>query len=206
MMDHPQLVLASQSPARRAILRAAGLDFHIHAPAVDERRIEAGLARRRASAAEIALTLAQLKARSVAALYPGALVIGADQVLLCEEARLSKVETMADAARRLAFLSGKYHHLVTALALVQDDRVLVDHVDNASLLMRRLASAEIDAILAREGEAVLACVGCYRLEGPSVQLFERIEGDHFAMLGLPLLPLLAGLRQHGVDLYSGAAP
>lgn len=205
-MTGPQLVLASNSPVRRAILQAAGLDVHIHPPAVDERRIEAGLVRRKASAAEIALSLAQLKARSVAAHYPGALVIGADQVLLCEEARLSKVKTMAEAARRLAFLSGKYHHLVTALTLVRDDLVLFDHVDNASLLMRRFDKAEIAATLAREGEAVLASVGCYRLEGPSIQLFDRIEGDHFAMLGLPLLPLLKGLRQHGAALLLGAAP
>lgn len=205
-MTHPQLVLASKSPARQAIARAAGLNIHIHSPAVDERKEEARLKRRSATGAEIALSLAHLKAREAAARHPGAFVVGADQVLLCEEHQLSKVKTMAAAARRLGFLSGKYHHLVTGLTLMRGDEVLLDYVDNASLLMRRLSKADIAAALELEGDNVLSSVGCYRLEGPSIQLFERIEGDYFAMLGLPLLPLLAALRHHGPHLLVGAVP
>lgn len=203
-MPVPKLILASQSTVRATLLRNAGLTFDAQPAHVEERQIETSLARRQASATEIALTLSQLKARKISTERPDAYVIGCDQILLCEDKRLSKAVTMTQAAARLKFLSGKYHHLITAVCLMRGGELLWDHADNSSLLMRKLTKEEIQATLIREGEEIFSTIGCYRLEGPSLQLFERIEGSLYSMLGLPLLPLLNAIRAEAPELMLGA--
>ena len=146
----------------------------------------------------VAAGLAELKALRVSASRPGDLVLGADQVLVCEGRILSKAETLAEAAAQLKFLRGKSHMLISALALARDGDVVWRHADEARLAMRDFSDAFLDSYLKAEGEAVLGSVGCYRLEGPGAQLFESVEGDYFSILGLPLLPLLGVLRQQGV--------
>ncbi len=200
--DNPSahLILASQSPARATLLRNAGLSFDAVPAAIDERAIEAepGL---QADAATRAAHLARAKALSVAAANPQAIVIGADQILVCGETVLHKPGTLEAARDQLAVLSGRTHSLVVAAALVAGNAVLWEATDRADLTMRATGRAERDRILAREGPGIVGSVGAYRLEGPSVQLFEAVQGDYFTVLGLPLLPLLAGLRQHAPHLF-----
>lgn len=148
----------------------------------------------------IATALAAAKARAVAAESPGSTVIGADQILECGGEILHQVDDMAAAAERLRALRGRTHQLHAGLALARDGRILWSQAESASLSMRDFSEEELEATLALEGELVLSSVGCYRLEGPSIRLFDRLEGDYFAILGLPMLPLLAALRQHAPDL------
>lgn len=144
--------------------------------------------------------LAETKARAVAADHPGSVVIGADQLLEYDRRLLHKVDDMAAARRQLRELRGRTHSLHSGIALVQHDQVVWSSVETATLTMRDFSDDELDTTLALEGNAVLASVGCYRLEGPSIRLFERIRGDYFTILGLPLLPLLSALRQFAPDL------
>jgi septum formation protein len=146
----------------------------------------------------IAGALAELKARRVSASDGEGLVLGADQVLVCEDTLFSKPETHAAARSQLQRLRGRPHQLLTAAVLARAGTPLWRHVDVSTLWMRSFSDAFLEAYLAQEGDAVLGSVGCYRLEGMGVQLFERIDGDYFSILGLPLVPLLAALRQHGV--------
>ena len=214
------LILASQSAARKALLAGAGLRFEASPAAIDERAIEAAVLGKGGDAVAVALSLAEAKALSVAANHAGAVVIGADQVLAVAGGQpmadgplpasptrgevqgvlgakvLHKPADMADAARQLDCLRGRTHQLHSGVTLARDGVVLWSAVETATLTMRAFSEAERDEILALEGEAVLGSVGAYRLEGPSVRLFERIEGDYFTILGLPLLPLVAALRVH----------
>ncbi|MBN9309484.1 Maf family protein [Devosia sp.] len=263
------LILASKSVARNALLAGTGLRFVASPAQIDERAVEAAVLGKGGGAVEVARRLAEAKALTVAATHPGALVIGADQVLAvsdnaasaaasvgspsplegegarradegfasesvvarryapnaqtpsahpsCGASRhllpqgekegqrgassiLHKPIDMAQAARQLDRLRGRTHHLHSGIALARDGVVLWSEVETASLTMRAFSADERDAVLALEGEAVLASVGAYRLEGPSIRLFERIEGDYFTILGLPLLPLLAALRRHAPEL------
>jgi septum formation protein len=243
------LILASKSSARNALLAGTGLRFEASPAQIDERSVEAEVLGKGGDALEVARRLAEAKALAVAATRPGALVIGADQVLAvgsspAQRGRgtseaggggdhthrrfpppppppaavplprstgedhpaagafelLHKPVDMADAARQLAGLRGRTHHLHSGIALARDGEVLWSSVETASLTMREFSNAERDAVLALEGEAVLGSVGGYRLEGPSIRLFSRIEGDYFTILGLPLLPLLAALRRHAPEL------
>jgi septum formation protein len=188
---HP-LVLASQSLTRQALLANAGLDFEAVAAELDERAVQqaSGLL----APSDIAALLAREKALSVSSRQPGKYVIGADQTLAQGERLFSKPAGRPQAVEQLRALAGRRHELHSAVAVARDGEILFEAVAIAGMTMRRLGEAEIDAYLNQAGEAVTSSVGAYQLEGLGVHLFERIEGDHFTILGLPLLPLLAFLR------------
>jgi septum formation protein len=187
------LVLASKSTARLALLAAAGISVEVLPADIDERGVEGKAAKHEADAA--AALLAREKARAVAAQRPGRLVLGADQTLVLGARRFSKPVDCAAAAEQLRALRGKTHALHSALAVVRDGEVLFEHADTARLTMRDFSDKFLEQYLATAGEALMASVGAYQLERPGIQLFERIEGDYFTILGLPLLPLLDFLRQ-----------
>ena len=189
------LVLASKSTARRALLEAAGIPVEIEPASIDERAVEAraGLA----DAAKAAALLAREKARAVAQKHPDRLVLGADQTLALGPRRFSKAPDRAGAREQLAALRGKTHTLHSAVAVVQAGTVIFEHVDAAHLTMRAFSDGFLDSYLDAVGDAAMASVGGYQLEGAGVQLFERVEGDHSTILGLPLLPLLDWLRRSG---------
>lgn len=191
------LILASQSPFRRMLMENAGLSFTTEAARIDERAVETALAARNPSPQDVAETLAIEKARDVAGRHPGVLVIGSDQTLSLEGRVFHKPADMAEAKSHLASMSGRTHSLNCGIALVQDGETLWSQVSVAHLSMRPLSDSFIDRHLSRVGDKVLASVGAYQLEGEGVQLFERIDGDYFTILGLPLLPLLAKLRDLG---------
>ena len=191
------LILASSSPFRRMLMQNAGLTFEAHAAEIDERAIEAPLEKNGASPDEVALVLARAKAKEVSGRFPGALVIGSDQTMSLGEKVFHKPKDMADAANHLTELSGKTHRLNSAIALCRDGELLWDHVAHASLTMRSLGADFIDQHLQRVGNKAMSSVGAYQLEGEGIQLFEKIDGDYFTIIGLPLLPLLAKLRELG---------
>lgn len=191
------VLLASKSAARRALLEAARVPFDVLAVDVDERAIEAGA---RGGPETIALLLAKEKARAGSAVRPDALVIGADQTLALGNAAFHKPADRAAARHQLARLAGRTHALHSGIAVARDGAVLFATVETARLAMRPLDDATLDAYLDAAGEAVLSSVGGYQLEGLGIHLFERIEGDHAVILGLPLLPLLAFLRSEGLLL------
>ncbi|MXN47859.1 Maf-like protein [Shinella kummerowiae] len=191
------LILASQSPFRRMLMGNAGLTFQTQAATIDERAAEAALAAHNPTPQAIAEALAIEKARDVARRNPGSLVIGSDQTLSLEGLVFHKPADMAEAKAHLMAMSGKTHSLNCGIALVRDGQTLWSHVSIANLTMRPLSEAFVERHLARVGSRVLASVGAYQLEGEGVQLFERIDGDYFTILGLPLLPLLAKLRDLG---------
>ena len=190
------LILASQSRARQTLLSNAGIDFEAIAADIDERAAQqaSGLS----APGDIAALLARQKARSVSVRLSGRFVIGADQTLALGEQLFSKPAGRAQAAEQLRALAGRSHELHSAVAVARDGQILFEGASVARMTMRRLAEAEIEAYLDEAGEAVNSSVGAYQLEGLGVHLFERIEGDHFTILGLPLLPLLAFLRSEGL--------
>jgi septum formation protein len=188
------LILASQSQTRKALLNQAGLTFSTYPAEVDERGLELSVLDAGGDGRDVALLLAQRKALIVSALHPGAVVIGADQTLGLGTELLHKPSNVAQAVKQLDFLRGKTHRLHAAVAIAQDERIIWSDVESAELTMRDFSAEERDAIIAREGDAILSSVGSYRLEGPSIRLFETVTGDYFTILGLPLLPLLAALR------------
>jgi septum formation protein len=194
--DAPPLVLASGSATRRALMEAAGLRFEVRNAGVDEAAIKQALRSEGATAADAAMALATAKARRVQS--PGAIVIGADQLLVCDDAWFDKPADLAAARAQLVQLRGRRHVLVTAVTCWRDGGCIWHHVARPSLTMRAVSDAFLDLYLAAEGEACLSSVGAYRLEGLGVQLFDHVEGEHAAILGLPLLALLGFLRQHGV--------
>jgi septum formation protein len=189
------LVLASKSDIRGKILAAAGLRFEIRPAQLDERAVEskAGVV----DAAAAARMLAGAKAHAVAALRSGQLVLGADQTLARGSTRFSKPANRTAAAEQLRALRGRTHELHSALALVRDGALLFDCVDTARLTMRDISDRFLDDYLDMASDSALRSVGGYQLEGIGIHLFERIEGDYFTILGLPVLPLLAYLRQNG---------
>lgn len=196
------LILASSSVTRKALLDKAGLRFDAIAAAIDERRIENAAIEAGADGRDLALLLARSKAEAVSALHPDDLVIGADQTLALGLELLHKPETRAAAIAQLDHLRGKTHRLHAAVTLVQDGNLLWSDVQTAELTMRDFSSQERDKVLDLEGDTILASVGSYRLEGPSIRLFETVSGDYFTILGLPLLPLLSALRDIAPDLLS----
>lgn len=191
------LTLASKSAARRAVLAGAGAPHEAASSGVDEEAVKAELLARGAGPLAIAEALAEEKALAVSRTRPG-LVIGADQTLDLEGRLYDKVETIAAARERLLELRGRAHQLHSAVVVAEGERIVWRETESATLAMRGFSDDFLEAYLAAEGEAALGSVGCYRLEGPGVQLFERIEGDYFTILGLPLMGLLAFLRQRGV--------
>ncbi|PSJ56381.1 Maf-like protein [Kumtagia ephedrae] len=191
------LILASASPFRRTMLVDAGLDIRPVAARIDERTVEAPLAGSGATPEEVAEVLAEAKAIEVSGRNPGALVLGCDQTLSLGDRLFHKPKDMEDARRHLLALSGKTHHLNSAAVLVRDGETLWRTVSVARLTMRPLDPAFIGRHLARVGDKALRSVGAYQIEGEGIQLFERIDGDYFTIVGLPLLPVLAALRDLG---------
>ena len=190
------LVLASKSAARRSIVTAAGLPVEIKPAHIDERAVEASAGVNSAAAA--AILLARAKAENVSAAMPGRLVLGADQTLALGKTRFTKPADRAAAREQLRALSGKTHELHAALALMRDGKILFEHAGIARLAMRELSDGFIDSYLDAAGPAALKNVGSYQIEGAGIHLFERIDGDYFTILGLPLLPLLDFLRRNGL--------
>jgi septum formation protein len=189
------LVLASKSESRRAIVAGAGIPIEIVPADIDEREVEAQAGG--ADAVAVAGLLARAKALAVAAAKPGRLVLGADQTLARGRARFHKPSDQAAARAQLVALRGQTHELHSAIALVQDETILFEHCSVARLAMRSFSDDFLDRYLDAAGNAVTASVGAYQVERLGIQLFERIDGDHFTILGLPLLPLLDVLRRHG---------
>jgi septum formation protein len=186
------LILASQSRARQMLLANAGIRFEAVPADIDERVVQAGSGL--SAPGEIAGLLAREKALSVSSQMPGRLVVGADQTLALGNRLFSKCAARAQAAEQLCALAGNTHELHSAVAVARDGKILFADVDIARMTMRQLGESEIDAYLDHAGEAVTTSVGAYQLEGLGIHLFERIDGDHFTILGLPLLQLLAFLR------------
>jgi len=186
------LILASQSRARQILLANAGIDFEAVPADIDERAVQqsSGLA----SPGAIAALLAREKALMVSSLHSSQFVVGADQTLALAARLFSKPAGRAQAAEQLRALAGNRHELHSAVAVARDGKILFEATSSAGMTMRRLSDAEIEAYLNEAGEAVTSSVGAYQLEGLGVHLFERIEGDHFTILGLPLLSLLDFLR------------
>jgi len=192
------VVLASGSATRAAMLRAAGLEVVVDPAAVDEDEAKRALRADGASAADAAEVLAEMKAQRISARHPGALVVGADQMLECEGAWFDKPADRAGAKAHLAALSGRTHRLVSAAVVCVNGSRTWHAVDSAELTMRRLSEAFVDRYLDAAGDAVTTSVGAYQLERLGAQLFVRVKGDHWTILGLPLLPLLGHLRERGV--------
>jgi septum formation protein len=190
------LILASQSPARQSLLTNAGVPFEAIPAEIDERAIQcaSGLS----LPSQVAALLAREKAVSVSLRHPGQFVVGADQTLALGERLFSKPAGRAQAAAQLRALAGQTHELHSATAVARDGETLFESVSIARMTMRPLDDAAISAYLDAAGEAVTTSVGAYQLESLGVHLFDRIEGDHFTILGLPLLPLLKFLRSQGL--------
>lgn len=192
-----KIILASSSPFRKALLVNAGVAVDAVPASVDERALEAPLKGSGVSPEDVALVLAEAKATDVSEKKPGALVLGCDQTLSLGDEVFHKPADMEGARRHLLALSGKTHQLNSAAVLVRDGAVLWRHVGIANLTVRKLDPAFIGRHLARVGEKALASVGAYQIEGEGIQLFEKIEGDYFTIVGLPLLAVLAELRKLG---------
>lgn len=193
-----RLVLASASEIRARVLKNAGVGFDIYPAHVDEDTVKESLLAAKAPLRDVADALAELKAVRVSAGRPGALVLGADQVLAFDGELVSKCASLDEARALLRRLRGRTHQLISALVLAKSGSAIWRNVETATLKMRDFSDGFLDDYLAGEGEDLLKGVGCYRLEGRGAQLFERVEGDYFTVLGLPLQPLLAALRQHGI--------
>lgn len=191
------VILASKSTARRSVLEGAGVPFDIEVSGVDEDAVKASLLDCGESPRAIAEALAEAKALAVSRGRAG-VVVGADQTLEFEQALYDKVETIPEAVERLRRLRGKAHQLHSAVVAAIDGAIVWRETASAELTMRDFSDDFLESYLATEGEAALGSVGCYRLEGQGAQLFSRIEGDYFAILGLPLLGLLELLREKGV--------
>lgn len=191
------IILASGSATRRHMLEQAGVDFAVDTAAVDEGAVKDSLRADGAAPGRAAEVLAELKAVRVSARYPAMLVIGADQMLDCDGVWYDKPADHAAARAQLLALRGNVHRLTSAVVAVRDGERVWSHADSARMTMRRFSDEFADAYLQRAGDAVCSAVGCYQLEGLGAQLFSKAQGDHFTILGLPLLPLLDFLRQNG---------
>jgi septum formation protein len=190
-----RLVLASASPFRRALLENAGLSFDVEPAQIDERAVEEPLGD--LAPEDVASVLAEAKAHDVSSRNPGAIIIGSDQTLSLAGEIYHKAANMDEARRRLLALSGRTHELNSAVTLVRDGETLWRHMSVARMTMRDLDPGFIGRHLSNVGDKALSSVGAYQFEGEGIQLFERIDGDYFTIIGLPLLPLLEKLRDLG---------
>ncbi|MBC2883955.1 Maf-like protein [Ochrobactrum sp. CM-21-5] len=189
------LILASKSPFRSALLKNAGIEFSTASADIDERAVEAPLYETGATPEDVAQVLAEAKAIDVSSRNPGAVVIGCDQTLSLGDEIFHKPADMEAARRQLLRFSGETHQLNSAVVLVRDGETLWRHVSVARMTMRDLEPGFVGRYLGRVGDIALSSVGAYQVEGPGIQLFEKIDGDYFTIVGLPLLPLLAELRK-----------
>ena len=193
------IILASQSASRTAMLSAAGVPFTAEPAHADEAALKAAMAG--APPRDVADALAELKALKVSARNPGRLVLGSDSLAVLDDGTiLDKPRDRDDARDHLLRMAGKRHDLVSAAVIAENGRAVWRHVDRARMFVRPLSDAFVDAYLDAEWPAISTCVGCYRIEGPGAQLFSRIEGSQFTVLGMPLLPILAYLRDRDVLL------
>lgn len=193
-----RLVLASASRARSGLLAAAGIGHDIDPARIDERAVEEAMGASGLDPADLASVLAEAKALDVSARNPARLVLGGDQTLGMGGTVVHKARDMEQARRRLLSFSGRSHELNSALVLARDGEVLWRHLSVAHMHVRTLTPGFVGRYLAAAGDGVLSSVGCYQVEGIGIQLFERIDGDHFTIVGLPLLPLLDELRRQGL--------
>ncbi|MDE3116871.1 MAG: septum formation protein Maf [Pseudomonadota bacterium] len=192
------LILASASATRASLLHAAGVPFEVRPAHVDEDAIKDNMRADGADARAIADALAEAKALRISLSCPGELILGADQVLDFDSELVSKSPDLEAGAALLRRLRGKAHKIVTAAALARDGLVLWRHVTVATMTMRDFSDAFLANYLAVEGEALLSSVGCFQIEGRGLQLFSRIDGDYYSILGLPMIPLLTALRAQGI--------
>lgn len=193
-----RLVLASGSESRKQMLAAAGVPFEAITPGIDEDEVKASLAAKRASAETVASTLADMKALRVTAREPDALVLGCDQVLACDGRLFDKAQSVREAREVLVQLRGREHALFTSASLAHGAHIAWRVNDTSRLWMREFSDEFLETYLVDEAEHIVSAVGCYHVEGRGAQLFSRVEGDTFAIRGLPLIPLLDALRVHGV--------
>jgi septum formation protein len=193
-----RLILASGSTSRAKILQDAGVDFDVIPAHVDEETVKDSMLAAKQSHRAVADALAELKAQRVSSSHPQDFVIGADLVLSFEGALVSKCGALAEARALLSRLRGKSHELFSAVVLAKGGSPIWRHVSKATLTMHDFSDAVLDRHLETGGESLLSGVGCYRLEDSGAQLFARVDGDYFAILGLPLIPLLSALREQGV--------
>lgn len=193
----PDLLLASASPARADMLRAAGVDIDIEPCRIDEDAIKTAMLNEGAPPRDVADKLAEMKAARISARHPDRLVLGADQILVHDDTLFSKPETLADARQQLSTLRGSSHQLMSAAVIFAGGEPVWRHIGQAKLTMRPFTDAFMDSYLDKMGDMVLTSVGCYHLEGLGSQLFARVEGDYFTVLGLPLLEVLGFLRARG---------
>ena len=205
-LPNAAIILASASVARQNILRSAGIDFDIMSVAVDEAQVRAGALADDMMPADIAVLLAFLKAQAASqqlttapSAISSAFVIGCDQILICEGQIINKPDTINTAKDQLCGLVGKTHKLLSAIVLLRDGQRIWHHLAESSLTMRAFDTAFAEAYIRHIGDAALFSPGAYQIESVGTSLFAKIEGDHFDILGLPLLPLLAILREHGLS-------
>lgn len=192
------LILASSSRSRRIMLESAGVTFGVTVPAIDEAILKSVLLDSGSDGHRIAEELAQAKTLSVSRRHPGSLVLGADQVLVCEGRMFSKSDTESEARETLNALCGREHQLITAAIIARDEMALWRHTETAVLTMRKFSAAFLDQYLTAEIPEILGSIGCYHIEGRGAQLFSEVAGDQFCIRGLPLIPVLSALRGFGV--------
>jgi septum formation protein len=192
------LILASASSGRASVLQRAGIDFQQVVSGVDEDVLKVEAAVEKCMPEQIAIRLAVAKAKAVSQQHPKVFVIGADQILECRGQLFDKPKNLKEALAHLNIFQGTSHQLISAVTLTLDGKTLWTHAEIATLTMRTLKNEDLERYLKRSGPEVLESVGVYRLEGIGATLFDKIDGDYFTILGLPLLPLLACLREHKV--------
>jgi septum formation protein len=189
-----KLILASNSAARRQMLSNAGYRFDTIAADIDERALKTAHLDASLPIDDLALVLANAKAQAVSTDYPADLVIGSDQVLICEGKVFTKVNTLPQAAQQLTELQGKTHVLISAVACWHENQPVFQTSETASMSMYRLTAKDIDTYLAETGSTILGSVGCYQIEGKGIRLFEEVQGSHFTIMGMPLTPLVKFLK------------